>query len=262
MTRKFITTIFALTLGLIISGLFAFTYLQQNMELNNTSSPTPVPHDPSDTTWLELNESLTGDDLTITPLSFAPDHKCPGKVEPHCMIPGSLQVRIKIDQNGTSYEEVLIPNTPITVNGRVVTFTGFRNLVTDTNGTTTAPTNKRYQFAFSITSSTTTQTAIALGETITINGVTIEPLEVLSDSRCPISTDDRVINCAYVGTVKVRARLSQENQTQEVTLALYEAVNFGKTMIRIAKVTPPRINDGKQNTPEEYRFVFNLETLE
>lgn len=93
----------------------------------------------------------------------------------------------------------------------------------------------------------------SLGETVLLGSISITPLEVLEDSRCP---ED--VACIQAGTVRLRATLSSTlgSGTKEFVLGASvptEAESIGFAAAAPAKISTDTINDG------DYRFTFHIE---
>ena len=90
----------------------------------------------------------------------------------------------------------------------------------------------------------------ALGETANLEGITVRPLEVVEDSRCPAS-----VQCVWAGRIRIRADISG-NGIRELTLGEPAAVSGGT-------VTLVDVRPGKR-TPEaipsrDYQFTFRFQ---
>lgn len=92
----------------------------------------------------------------------------------------------------------------------------------------------------------------AIGYTVTQNGISITPLEVVADSRCPVD-----VVCIQAGTASVRTEVRYKETTQEVVLSLGRASFIGDKRIELTSVTPEPKQGAK--IPEgDYRFVFTV----
>src|SRR3569623_204906 len=72
-----------------------------------------------------------------------------------------------------------------------------------------------------------------LNQTISGGGVSIVPLEVLEDSRCPAG-----VQCIQAGTVRVSAQVVSASGTATMTLALNKPVTTEAQTITLIHVTP------------------------
>ena len=90
----------------------------------------------------------------------------------------------------------------------------------------------------------------ALGEIATLEGVTVKPLDVVEDSRCPA-----LVRCVWAGRVRISAEVSGTG-TRELTLGEPAAVNGGTLTlvdVRPGKRTPEAIPS------RDYQFTFRFQ---
>lgn len=92
-----------------------------------------------------------------------------------------------------------------------------------------------------------------LGETLRTGSVTLTPLRILEDSRCPAS-----VQCVQAGTVRLAVRASAEEGSREVALRLGEPQQvWPGTWLLLAAVCPqPRLPGAI--APEAYSFTFSI----
>ena len=89
-------------------------------------------------------------------------------------------------------------------------------------------------------------------QTYSNSGVSITPLEVVQDSRCPAGA-----RCVWAGTVELKARLDAAGESKEEILKLGTPVAFGDKQIELTDVAPGKeIN--KTILPNEYSFTFSV----
>lgn len=83
--------------------------------------------------------------------------------------------------------------------------------------------------------------------------LTITPIEVLEDSRCPES-----VECVWEGTVRINAELVSSSGSSEMALSLREAVTFGDYEVMLVDVVPAvrEPQDSSAIAPSEYLFTF------
>ncbi len=87
-------------------------------------------------------------------------------------------------------------------------------------------------------------------------GVSITPLEVAQDSRCP-----KDAQCVWAGTVEIRAQVASIGGIYEQSLKLGEPVavtNFGRVIELTGVVPDKELN--KTILPGEYKFTFSVTT--
>ncbi len=91
-----------------------------------------------------------------------------------------------------------------------------------------------------------------IGQTISISGVSITPIQVVQDSRCALD-----VQCIWAGTVQLRVKLEREGGTQEAVLTLGTPITFAGKRVELTKVDPaPR---SKQTIlPAGYIFYFSV----
>lgn len=88
-------------------------------------------------------------------------------------------------------------------------------------------------------------------------GVTIAPIEVVEDSRCP---KEEHIKCIQVGTVRVRAKLTNANGERVVVFTLGQTIVSKTERITLTYVLP-EARAAVPIVPNEYRFVFKVTAL-
>lgn len=91
---------------------------------------------------------------------------------------------------------------------------------------------------------------LALLERASLAGLTLETLEVLEDSRCPVDVD-----CIQAGTVRITLQVSNTKTTKTVSLALGEAVEFEGTQVTFSSVQPSSKRTTDTRVPD-YKFTF------
>lgn len=103
------------------------------------------------------------------------------------------------------------------------------------------------------TSEATTSTIrTTMGQKMTGLNVSITPIEITDDSRCP--TD---VQCIWAGTVHVRAKISTPNGSSEELLEIGHPVTKHGYTIIFSELTPAPKAD--ETIPvSSYRFVFTV----
>ncbi|HZB70210.1 MAG TPA: hypothetical protein VE403_07585 [Sphingomicrobium sp.] len=89
-----------------------------------------------------------------------------------------------------------------------------------------------------------------LNEVATLDGLTVRPIAVLEDSRCPAS-----VQCVWAGRVRISAEVSGAG-TRELTLGEGLTVSGGTLTlvdVRPSKRTPEPV------APREYQFTFTFQ---
>ncbi|MFZ2763750.1 MAG: hypothetical protein WAX80_01790 [Minisyncoccia bacterium] len=95
----------------------------------------------------------------------------------------------------------------------------------------------------------------ALGQRVLNNGVLITPLEVISDSRCPVD-----VTCIWAGEVSVKVRLEKGAVIKEVILKSQTPFVFGDYSVSLTAVAPEN-NTQRPIAKEDYRFIFLVTPL-
>lgn len=91
-----------------------------------------------------------------------------------------------------------------------------------------------------------------LNKKVIINGVSITPIELISDSRCPVDAQ-----CVWAGTVDVRVKIENGINVQESKISLGGSIKFLNVGVELKNVLPqPYV--GVPIKPENYYFEFNI----
>ena len=103
----------------------------------------------------------------------------------------------------------------------------------------------------------TTSTAAAdqtagLGEIATVNGLSIRPLRVVEDSRCPINA-----RCVWAGRVVLSTEVRSGGGRATYNLVLGEPVDHAGGRLALVAAEPGRIA-GSETEPNAYQFTFEL----
>ncbi len=93
-------------------------------------------------------------------------------------------------------------------------------------------------------------TTSALNQKILTGGVYITPLEVVSDSRCPVD-----VTCIWAGEVTLKTKLEKGNVSKDVVLKMNVPTTFENMLVTLVSVTPEN-NSKEPFAKEEYRFTF------
>ena len=89
-----------------------------------------------------------------------------------------------------------------------------------------------------------------IGQTVQVSGVSVTPLEVLEDSRCP--TD---VQCIWAGRLRLKARVEARGAASEQELTLGEEQQVANGRLTLVDVRPGR-EQGRNIWTEDYRFGF------
>ncbi len=92
-----------------------------------------------------------------------------------------------------------------------------------------------------------------INKKVVIAGMSVTPLEVVEDSRCPAG-----VSCIWKGTVRIKAKLESEgNTTRTSELSFGNSVVFGDKKITLVTVNPPAISNLIINK-SDYVFEFSV----
>jgi hypothetical protein len=103
----------------------------------------------------------------------------------------------------------------------------------------------------------TTPTAAAdptarLGEVATVEGLSIRPLRVVEDSRCPINA-----RCIWAGRVVLHTEVWSAGGRVTYNLVLGEPVEHGGGRLALVAAEPGRMA-GSETEPGAYQFTFEF----
>jgi len=123
------------------------------------------------------------------------------------------------------------------------------------DGSSVGRTGAKCEFAACPVAQVKEGTTAALNQKILNNGVAITPLEVMSDSRCPVD-----VTCIWAGEVTLKVLLVKGTVSKEVVLKSNVPFVFENNNITLTDVTPAN-NSKKSFAKEEYRFTFLVAPL-
>lgn len=96
-------------------------------------------------------------------------------------------------------------------------------------------------------------TTLGIGETASFRGISIRPVSLSEDSRCP-----QGVQCIQAGTVRVNVQATYDNgATVNQIVRLGSETVFGTFSVGLTSVEPAQ----RQNVtidPEDYRFTFKV----
>ena len=91
----------------------------------------------------------------------------------------------------------------------------------------------------------------ALGRPLVLEGLTVTPLAVVEDSRCPAN-----VLCVQAGTVRLNLKLSEMSAGRLGEIGLREPIRLASgSWLHLAAVCPTRL-DPDPIDPGSYRFAF------
>ncbi|MFA6430072.1 MAG: hypothetical protein WC229_03605 [Candidatus Paceibacterota bacterium] len=91
-----------------------------------------------------------------------------------------------------------------------------------------------------------------LNKKVIISGISITPIELISDSRCPVD-----VQCVWAGTVDIKVKIEFGTSVQESVISLGNSVKFLNVGVELKNVLPQpyaRVSI----KPENYYFEFNV----
>lgn len=94
---------------------------------------------------------------------------------------------------------------------------------------------------------------LALGETVRFSNITITPLSIVEDSRCPID-----VQCIQAGTVRVSVRVVSSAGQSTQTLTLNKEFTTEAESITLTNVTPTK-RSTVTTEAGQYRLTFDVE---
>lgn len=98
-------------------------------------------------------------------------------------------------------------------------------------------------------------TYAALGQTVTVGGPRITPLQVMEDSRCPMNA-----RCVWAGQVRLRVRI-ESGRGGEVEVTSGKPVTVADGTLELVEVRPDKVAGSDTHSgidPSAYRFGFRF----
>lgn len=92
-----------------------------------------------------------------------------------------------------------------------------------------------------------------IGQIAYTNGLTVRPLEVLEDSRCPA-----LVRCIWAGRIVVRNEVSGGSWRRTMDLELGKAQQVADGALTLATVSPATVPEAKID-PLAYRFTYDFQ---
>ncbi|KPL67775.1 hypothetical protein SZ64_06390 [Erythrobacter sp. SG61-1L] len=93
-------------------------------------------------------------------------------------------------------------------------------------------------------------TQVAIGQPVQVGRLTVTPMEVAEDSRCPMNA-----RCVWAGRVILVTRIDGAGWRETVPLTLGETYGTHGTTLTLSSVSPERVT-GEDPVPANYRFGF------
>ncbi len=97
------------------------------------------------------------------------------------------------------------------------------------------------------------QPTAAFGQTASAGVLSVRPLALLEDSRCPAS-----VQCVWAGQVRIRAEITDEMGRGLRELTQGQPLQLDGGTVTLIAVDPPKLAPGTTD-PRAYRFTFRFE---
>ena len=91
---------------------------------------------------------------------------------------------------------------------------------------------------------------VHLNEKITVGGITITPLEIIGDSRCPVD-----VQCIQAGTVTLKIQVEKGEAKEIKIVTLEKSTIFTDSRVTLKSVAPVT-NSKKTIAAKDYQFMF------
>ncbi|WP_232493201.1 hypothetical protein [Novosphingobium kaempferiae] len=95
----------------------------------------------------------------------------------------------------------------------------------------------------------------ALGQTVSVSGPRVTPLQVLEDSRCPMNA-----RCVWAGQVRLRVRI-ESGTGGELELTSGKPARVADGTLELVQIRPDKVAGGDNGgtiAPNAYRFGFRF----
>lgn len=92
--------------------------------------------------------------------------------------------------------------------------------------------------------------AVALGQKVRVGDVTVTPVAVVEDSRCPVNA-----RCVWAGRLVVRTQVDGDGWRDTADIRLGETWGTHDKLIALVSGEPGTTAE-RETRPEEYRFVY------
>ena len=120
------------------------------------------------------------------------------------------------------------------------------------DGSYVGRTGPNCEFTQCPTGSVETGSVASLNQKIISSGVYITPVEVVSDSRCPID-----VNCFWAGEILVKIKLEKGDETNFVELKLGESASIRGSNVTFVSVLPEK-NSKISTQASDYSFIYKV----
>lgn len=94
---------------------------------------------------------------------------------------------------------------------------------------------------------------LGINEVAVFEKITIKPLAILEDSRCPVG-----VNCIWAGRIRLQIEIIKNEETTLENLELNSSAVTAHELITLIAVAPTA-KEGQKINPEDYRFDIKVE---
>ena len=123
------------------------------------------------------------------------------------------------------------------------------------DGTAVGRTGPNCEFAACPVAPTTTATStLMIGQSATVNGISLTVQNLVEDSRCAVD-----VKCIQAGTVRVDVSIDSYNA--DVTFALNQPQVVRNMVVMLSSVLPAEKHSKQTIQPSDYRFTFTFVPL-
>lgn len=91
---------------------------------------------------------------------------------------------------------------------------------------------------------------VALGQAVRVGALTVTPVAVVEDSRCPINA-----RCVWAGRLVVRTRIDGDGWRDSADIRLGENYGTHGAVIALASGEPGKLAE-RETRPQDYRFTY------
>ncbi len=91
-----------------------------------------------------------------------------------------------------------------------------------------------------------------LGGTAHVDGLTVRPIFLIEDSRCPTS-----VQCVWAGRLLVRVEVRSRDHNEQIDLELGKSQQVSGGDLKLVSAMPAR-SEATPAMPKDYRFTFEF----
>ncbi len=185
-----------------------------------------------------------------TEAMICPDGTSVGRTEPHCEF-----AACPIHAENTDTASTTHSTGTSSVSTTTISYECNQDAKICPDGSSVGRSGPKCEFSICAPAGATSGTIhTTMGQKMTAQGVSITPLEIISDSRCP---SDPLINCIWAGTVEIRAQIQSGLGFGILNLQLGKPVTTEKEIITLSEVSPAK-TEQVEIPVSSYRFTFDV----